>query len=108
MNLAKTAKEDLKSLGFYNCNDLKAHSDVIEQTINYKCELVQAIEFETACDVYKEELINGFILTYNEKLDKALQNIIQIKTVTELAGGPGSGKTQLWYENTVIVVPVSF
>ncbi|XP_031636026.1 DNA repair protein RAD51 homolog 3 [Contarinia nasturtii] len=47
-----------------------------------------------AYDVWKEEKNAGFIITLCREFDEAIGGGIRMKSITELVGQPGSGKTQ--------------
>lgn len=50
----------------------------------------------SAYDVWKKEKEAGFIVTLCKDFDDALGGGIRIGAITELVGGPGVGKTQIW------------
>lgn len=51
---------------------------------------------KTAYDVWKEEREAGFIITLCKDFDEAIGGGIRVSSITELVGGPGTAKTQLW------------
>ncbi|CAG9821008.1 unnamed protein product [Phaedon cochleariae] len=59
--------------------------------------------YKTAFSLYQEDIQNGTILSYNEKLDEILKNVMVTKSVVELTGHSGSGKTQLCFQLCISV-----
>lgn len=51
---------------------------------------------KTAYDLLKEERAAGCISTLCKDFDDAIGGGIPIGSITEIVGGPGSGKTQFW------------
>lgn len=47
-------------------------------------------------DVWKEERAAGFIITLCRDFDDAIGGGFRVGLITELVGGPGVGKTQIW------------
>lgn len=61
---------------------------------------------KTAYDLLKEERAAGCISTLCKDFDDAIGGGIPIGSITEIVGGPGSGKTQFWWvdcDNIVLI-----
>lgn len=52
--------------------------------------------FDDSYEIRKRELKIGNIITLCKDFDDATDGGIRISKITELIGGPGSGKTQFW------------
>lgn len=50
----------------------------------------------SAYEAYNEEKKADFIITLCKDFDNAIGGGIRIGSITELVGGPGVGKTQIW------------
>lgn len=51
---------------------------------------------KSAYEIWKEEKDAGYIITLCKDLDDAIGGGIRIGSITELVGGAGVGKTQIW------------
>lgn len=51
---------------------------------------------KTAYDAWKEERESGYIVTLHKEFDDAIGGGVRIKSITELVGAAGTGKTQFW------------
>lgn len=72
-------------------------SDLTETLLNsLSIDLPKVPQTTTALDSLEVELLHGAILSFNSELDKVLRDEITPGRITELAGFPGSGKTQIW------------
>lgn len=52
---------------------------------------------KSAITAWKEDCSRTSIITMSKVLDRAIGNGIPTQVITEFAGPPGSGKTQMWY-----------
>ncbi|KAJ8926099.1 hypothetical protein NQ315_009956 [Exocentrus adspersus] len=101
LNIPSRIIAQLKDMG--NCYLCDIDEDVKENLGLQNATLQKVPETKTALDVCHEELLNGCILTYNENLDSVLKDVIVPKSITELAGAPGSGKTQTCFQLCISV-----
>lgn len=54
---------------------------------------------KSAYDLWKIERMTKPIITLCKEFDNAIGGGVHIGAITEFVGGPGTGKTQLWYDN---------
>lgn len=66
--------------------------------INFLCNTFQSQSMfqKTAYDVLKDEREAGYIFTLCKDFDVAIGGGIRIRSITEIVGAPGVGKTQFW------------
>ncbi|KAJ8938268.1 hypothetical protein NQ314_011548 [Rhamnusium bicolor] len=102
LNLPKNIIAHLKTLGYNYVSDLEPNVLPGKLELQSLSKSQKRAETKTAFDLYQAELLNGCILSYNEKLDCILQNVIIPKALTEFAGMSGSGKTQVWYKILIL------
>ncbi|CAH1128017.1 unnamed protein product [Ceutorhynchus assimilis] len=96
INLPKSKLENLRKSGQYFCDDL---TEASLKTLSISSPKPQSNKnTTTSLELLEEELLNGCILTYNTELDKVLSDEIVPKRITELAGFPGTGKTQICFQ----------
>ncbi|XP_018567186.1 DNA repair protein RAD51 homolog 3-like isoform X2 [Anoplophora glabripennis] len=100
LNLPKTTTFQLKQMGYNNVSDIEPN--LIKEKFDVETNLCVP-ETKSALEIYNEELLNGCILSYNEKLDSVLLDAIIPKKITELAGESGSGKTQVCFHLCISV-----
>ncbi|XP_050301218.1 DNA repair protein RAD51 homolog 3-like [Anthonomus grandis grandis] len=103
LNIPKTKLTRLHSLGTYYVNDMtKPIIETLQQNI------AEVSQSKTALDLLEEELTNQYILSFNIELDKILTGEITPHRIVELAGPPGSGKTQICFQLSVTTqLPIS-
>ncbi|XP_066139442.1 uncharacterized protein spn-D [Euwallacea fornicatus] len=97
LNLQLETIKKLKISGKLRVTDL---NDLELNALNikfYKAPHVSAI------DLLEEELLTHSILTFNKKLDTVLKDEIVFGKITEIAGFPGSGKTQICFQLCITV-----
>lgn len=58
---------------------------------------------KSAYEVWRDEKEAGFIITLCQGLDDAIGGGIRVGSITELVGGPGVGKTQIWWVNCELI-----
>lgn len=86
---------ELKVRGYYTCEDLQINIELCN-TFKLDCNtLLKTPAWKSAFEIYQEEIINGCISSYNKQLDELLLNVVTPKTITELTGLSGSGKSQI-------------
>ncbi|KAL1512510.1 hypothetical protein ABEB36_002092 [Hypothenemus hampei] len=93
LNIARASVKKLQNLGKHYCNDL-TESDLLTFAIN----LVNYPETITGLELLEEELSNTYLLSLNTHLDAVLTNEISPGRIVELAGIPGTGKTQICFQ----------
>lgn len=98
LNLPKTVVAQLKNIGYNNLSDIDPNIIKEKLGVDINICLQKAPETKTALEIYNEELLNGCLLSYNKNLDFVLRDVIIPKTISELSGESGSGKTQVWYK----------
>lgn len=96
VNLCRDTITELKKFGYHLCNDFEK-SEQLHYKLNLDFNnLLKIPESTSAFELYQQEIKNGCILSYNKQLDNLLLNVIVPKSITELTGSPGTGKTQIW------------
>lgn len=101
----------LQEKGFIYCEDiqnvLSSNPDEIPEsvkTIIDRHKIKEQIDFNnvpkihTLSDLWEYECHNSPVAVFHKGLDKLLNGGLQIGRITELCGGPGSGKTQMCFQ----------
>ncbi|XP_046615913.1 DNA repair protein RAD51 homolog 3-like isoform X2 [Neodiprion virginianus] len=104
--LPDTVISQLKNHGFCYVNDILDESaseatciDAIQEA-RICCKVPKSF---SALDILQEELLRPKITTLSQALDNILDGGFQCRTVTELCGAPGSGKTQICMQISINV-----
>lgn len=64
--------------------------------MSYGLNSSSAIMFVDSYEIWKKERIAAKIITLCKEFDDAIDGGLRVSKITELVGGPGSGKTQFW------------
>ncbi|XP_046743310.1 LOW QUALITY PROTEIN: DNA repair protein RAD51 homolog 3-like [Diprion similis] len=110
--LTDTVTSQLKNHGFCYVNDILSES-VLQSVSASEATCIDAIQAARLCckvpksfsalDILEEELLQAKITTLSQTLDNILDGGFQCRTVTELCGAPGSGKTQICMQISINV-----
>ncbi|XP_066999143.2 DNA repair protein RAD51 homolog 3 [Anabrus simplex] len=76
---------------------------------SYFKELTTAPATCSALDIWQQEECSSVIITFCKAIDDLLDGGVPVRSITELCGAPGSGKTQMCFQLCVDVqIPVAF
>ncbi|XP_030766376.1 DNA repair protein RAD51 homolog 3 [Sitophilus oryzae] len=98
LDLPKSKMLKLRNMGYTNVNEL--NSTLLN---SLEIELKKPPVTKTSLELLEEEILNGCILTFNTDLDQILKDEIMPRKIVELAGVPGSGKTQISFQLCITV-----
>lgn len=114
LKIPQLAKMKLQEKGFHFCEDiinsLRSDPDTIPKSVKFIIETYEVVkqinaefEIQTAFDLYEWERQHPPLAVFHKGLDKLLNGGLSIGRITELCGGPGSGKTQMCFQLAVDV-----
>lgn len=109
LNIPQFAKEFLQTNRFYFCEDIiNSDPETIPEKVKNlidKYDVLKQInaefEIKTASDLLDWEYQHPPVAIFHKGLDKLLNGGLPIGRITELCGGPGSGKTQMCFQFAV-------
>lgn len=90
--------KELHDKGYTYCEDVDVEMIYSEVGITKEewTKLTEPLPTKSALDILQEEYFSSNVVTFSKELDEILGGGVPTKLITEFAGLPGSGKTQIW------------